>query len=250
MILYFTGTGNSMAVARKIADATGDRTLPLTEAAGQDLSAEKVVGLVYPCYDFNTPPAVRELVARLCISPDAYVFIIVTCGAQTGNSIWKVRRLLKQKGVSVAYCHKIRMPDNSATIFGRNPNEQLWKLEKYASRMEHIIDDIKAPRHGSHFGAPGLVGSLLGLPSMERKILGSFKPTVDPDRCIGCGLCAQVCPMGNIVVDGKAAIGDRCTVCIGCLHACPQQAITTGKPFPKEHQYHHPDIQIQDLRNR
>lgn len=241
MILYFSGTGNSLAVARHIAKATGEALMPLGEAADKDLSSESVVGLVYPCYDFNTPPAVRDLVRRLSISPAAYVFIVVTCGAQTGNSIWTVRRLLKHKGVSVAYCHKIRMPDNSATLFGRNPNDQLWKLKKYAPRLERITADVKARRHGSHYGAPGLTGWLCGLPSVERKVLGGFKPTVDPDRCIGCGLCSRVCPIGNITVDGKASIGASCTACLGCLHACPQQAITTGKPVRKECQYHHPD---------
>ena len=244
MLLYFTGTGNSLAVARHIAAATGDSLLPLAEAVGTDLTAETTVGLVYPCYDFNTPPAVRDLVARLQLSPKAYVFIVVTCGAQTGNSVWTVRRLLRKKGVRVAYCHKIRMPDNSATLFGRNPNDQLWKLEKYAPRLERIAADVKVRRHASHFGAPGLAGCLTGIPAVERKLLGGFKPQVNADLCVGCGLCVKTCPISNItLVDNRhAAIGTACTACLGCLHACPHQAIqVAGKPVPKERQYRHPD---------
>lgn len=261
MILYFTGTGNSLAVARRIAEATGDRVMAMAEAAGRgregaegvDLSGEEVIGLVYPCYDFNTPPAVREMVEKLKISPKAYVFVVITCGAQTGNSIWTVRRLLKRKGVDVAYCHKIRMPDNSATLFGRNPNDQLWKLEKFAPRLEQIIADVKARRKGNHFGTPGLAGWLMGLPAIEKKMLGGFRPAVNQELCVACGLCARVCPIGNIAMTegGKAQIGDLCTSCLACLHACPQQAIRVGdKPVPKECQYHHPDIKIADLQRK
>ena len=32
MILYFSGTGDSLAVARKIAETINDQVLPLTEA--------------------------------------------------------------------------------------------------------------------------------------------------------------------------------------------------------------------------
>lgn len=251
MILYFTGTGNSLAVAQKIAEATGDRTMAMAEAAKCDLRAEKIVGLVYPSYDFNTPPAVRDLIPQLQLGREAYLFIVITCGAQVGNSIWTVRRLLKRQGIEVAYCHKVRMPDNSATIFGRNPNDQLWKLEKYASRLQHVIGDIKARRHGNHFGTPSIIGWLMGLPAIERKMFGAFRPAVKNDRCIGCGLCKNTCPIGNIIINDhqKAVIGDRCTCCLGCLHVCPQQAIlVANKPVEKERQYRHPDIK--NLQNK
>ena len=40
MILYFSGTGNSLAIARAIAEHVGDKVLPLREAVQTDLSQE------------------------------------------------------------------------------------------------------------------------------------------------------------------------------------------------------------------
>lgn len=50
MIIWFSGSGNSLAIARKIADKTGEQMLPIYEAVRMDLSAEKRIGLVFPTY--------------------------------------------------------------------------------------------------------------------------------------------------------------------------------------------------------
>lgn len=44
MILYFSGTGNSLALARKVAERTNERVVSLYEAVGMDLSHEKRIG--------------------------------------------------------------------------------------------------------------------------------------------------------------------------------------------------------------
>ena len=135
MILYFSGTGNSLAISRQLAERLGEQVMPLSRAVARDLSQERRIGLVFPCYWFNTPRAVTELVPRLQLPKDAYVFIVIPCGAQAGNAIWTVRRMLASKGVEVTYSHKIRVPDNSAVGFGRNPNDQVWKFDRYAGPL-------------------------------------------------------------------------------------------------------------------
>lgn len=249
MILFFSGTGNSMAISRQLAERLGEQVMPLNQAVKRDLSQERRIGLVFPCYWFNAPRAVTELVPRLRISEEAYVFIVIPCGAQAGNAIWTVRRMLASKGIEVAYSHKIRVPDNSAVGFGRNPNDQVWKFDRYAGRLERIAADIAAGVHRCHFAWWGLAGALCAIPAVQRRTLPMLTPAVNADRCIACDICAKVCPQGNITIcDGKACCGDDCTQCLACVHFCPQQAVEiNSKPTPKAHQYHHPRVTFNDI---
>ena len=49
---------------------------------------------------------------------------------------------------------------------------------------------------------------------------------VDVARCVGCKRCERACAFGGIVVEGRLARPtDACTLCGGCVEACPVDAI-------------------------
>lgn len=53
---------------------------------------------------------------------------------------------------------------------------------------------------------------------------------VNTDQCVGCGACAQGCPIGAISVDGKASVdAGTCNGCSFCLSYCPVSAISMQK---------------------
>ena len=52
---------------------------------------------------------------------------------------------------------------------------------------------------------------------------------LDPEKCIGCGMCAEVCPHRVFSLEGgKARVADRdgCIECGGCARNCPVEAIS------------------------
>ena len=57
----------------------------------------------------------------------------------------------------------------------------------------------------------------------------AYTPTVDQDKCVGCGECVDVCPAEVYdLQDGKSnpVNAEECLGCESCVEVCQQSAIT------------------------
>lgn len=256
MIFYFSGTGNSYAAAKALADALGEPLHDLAAAQREQeyaytLQKGEKLGFVFPIYAWAPPKAVTDFVKRLHLSyPDIpYTFAVCTCGSSAGNAMELFEIALEEGGLTLDSGFSVIMPDNCVTLFETDSDalaaQKLANAEKTLRNIARAIRLGKREFFRVHRGKAAAL--LTGLVSPLQRTLGSrTKPFFATQGCTGCGLCAQICTSGCIKMAGSRPIWmeDHCNMCLACLNRCPAAAIQYGKGTAKRSRYVHPLYQI------
>jgi flavodoxin len=116
IIYYFTGTGNSLAAAKRIESGIGDCDLvpiaSLQDTTGDVLPWADRVGIVCPVYFSGLPVMVAEFAGRLDLSGSEYTFSVVTFGGSGASSaLRQLDDILKEKhgrGLDAGFMEKCR----------------------------------------------------------------------------------------------------------------------------------------------
>ena len=99
-IFYFSGTGNSLHIAKELQNRVPDTVL--LPIAGMTDNARKTnaqaVGFVFPVHYLTLPGVVIDFITKLDLSAAQYVFAIGTRGGTPSNAFLDMDKLLKKKG--------------------------------------------------------------------------------------------------------------------------------------------------------
>jgi flavodoxin len=116
-IYYFSGTGNSLAVARDITSKTNGKLIPIASVVGKEpiITDADVMGIVFPTYYEpygGVPLIVRKFVAKLENIDSKYIFAICTYGSVSVNALNLLDELLELNGGRLAAGFTVNMPYN------------------------------------------------------------------------------------------------------------------------------------------
>ena len=245
MILYFSGTGNSKYVAKRIADVLGDALVNLNDRIkASDTSSvetgERVI-IVTPTYAWRIPRVVRDWLRKTELRGAKQAWFVMTCGSEIGNADKYNRELCTEKGLSCMGTTQIVMPENYIAMFSA---PQADKARQIVAQAEPSIDRAIAAIQANQPFAPtrnklydrfmsGPVNPVFYRFFVKAE---AFRAT---DSCIGCGKCVELCPLNNIHLEnGKPVWGKNCTHCMAYICYCPKEAIEYGKKSKGKPRYH------------
>lgn len=238
------------------------------------LKENERLGFVFPVHGWRVPKLVREFISKMKIlreSSDAtggnkakaddcqknrpFAYCVCTAGDSIGLTIENLNEVISQNpslqalGITeVSSSYSLIMPESyiGLPFMDVDPKErEIRKKENAAQELAVVCEEIFDRKEGISRLVKGPI------PWFFTKVVGGFFKNVlitdkrfhvEKDRCVKCGICANVCPVGDI----KGGHGEYpvwlhhkdCLTCFTCYHHCPHHAIEFGNQTQKKGQYY------------
>ena len=257
MIFYFSGTGNSLWVAKELAKSFNDKLISISDELKRpgnifsySVAANEKIFFVFPIHSWGTDVLTFRFLHRfnLVNYRQHPVFMVCTCGDNCGYASKIVSNILLKKSIMLTNAYSVQMPNNYVLMSGFEVDAKEVEKQKLADvgeRIRLITDDIPSPKRkdlyvqgNNSFLKTYLICPLFRKQGIKRNL---FYAT---DACILCGLCIEICPTKTIYWQDKTPKWekDTCVQCSACINHCPERAIEYGKVSVTKGRYHHPDL--------
>lgn len=234
--LFFSGTGNTeFCISHFLSGISRENHLFSIEDKNSvsAISGCEDIVFAYPVYYSNLPKIVHDFIVRnKTLWQGKNLFIIATMGAFSGDGAGVSARLFKKYGANIIGGIHIKMPDciGDVKALKKSSEENRRIIVSAAQKIDRAAKlylEGKPPQEGINvfYHLAGLFGQRLYFSGKTKHY--THNPKINAGKCVGCGNCERLCPMGNIhIAEGKAVPGDKCAMCYRCFSACPQKAIT------------------------
>lgn len=251
---FFSPTGGSATLARRLAASLVgmlgaqarylDFTTPGRRETPLSFEPGTLALVAVPVYAGRVPNVLLPFL-RQTAGPGALAVPLVLYGNRAfDDALIELRDLLEAGGLrTVAAGAFVGQHSFSTRLAANRPDKaDLKQADALAQALCQKLDSMSQPPErpitvpGNSPPAPYYVPRYAdGKPVDMLKL----KPSVT-EACIGCGLCAGLCPMGSIDFSQPQRTTGICIKCNACIRGCPQRA----RRFDgKGYQYHLRDLE-------
>ena len=264
-IYYFSGTGNSLHIAKKLHERfPASNLIPIISLLDKEtIKAEaEVVGIIFPLYLTTVPKPVDIFFRKIDLTSATYSFSVITrIGTFSVANVY-INKVLRKRGMVLDAAFMVNMANNSPTgvkpfadrTWARKITDDKVKLieEKAQEKLETIVNAVTCKKKVFFDGSTSFLSYLLE-PLMTKLTFNSniTIPFYADNTCTKCMICEKVCPSGRIKVVDGIIIWDTsvpCYYCYACFNFCPTQSILVGKKYVlKNGRYHHPRIGYKEI---
>lgn len=260
-IYYFSGTGNSLYIAREIHKRFPTSNLvPIINV----LNSNKIevngdsVGFIFPVHAFTMPIPVKELLEKVTFNSTTYFFAVATRGGSPCNVFKDIDNMLKKKGKQLDSHFFVDMPNNFTHVAETPTKENIIELNSQAIKKLDTIEKIikNKKKYQEKILNKSLLRKKILFPILSRylhksRYMHTDKKFYVESNCTGCGLCSKICLSNKIEFNGNKPhwIDETaCLFCFACLNYCPHKAIQIrGSKSVVKGRYQHPDVTSNDI---
>jgi len=237
--VFYSPTGNTGKTAVKIAEKaaenlgvdtlTVDFTLPGCRKEKNIFRSSDLVIFGTPVYAGRVPNKILPYIQSSFSGGGALAVPLVTFGNRNfDDALVELRNELEKNdfhtiaGAAFAAAHVF----SDIIAAGRPDEKDISAAQKFAEDIAEKVRKMRsmpapiAVRGNQPLGPYYTPLGTDGKPAVFLKA----KPKTDPDRCSGCGICAEVCPMGSVNRSVPSEINGICIKCQACVKKCPEKA--------------------------